>query len=296
MVNCKDLLADNLKMVTRVFKDSLSLKAVEAVNSDRLVLYYTPETDRLPTYYPFIKFKQNGIPKIAVDLSNYIVVKKDKLTEERTASIDLKKLYSLTVSGYLYLDAFYSKDCTVSPLLLNMCSEIWARMFCKVLIQKVGLGTNKDRLDAFMYFAQKYFLLNIMECTEATAEDIAAMQFKGRQLNPTSKVIAEACSSRGIDMYKDLITFCETLFNADITGLRGMRISGSNDGMTFDFYVRQFTMMYGITAGLTLASFPHFIWMIISANNYAYIFNDSAIEQLCTNEFPKIMTELYRMI
>ena len=296
MVNCKDLLEDNLRTVLKVFKDNLTSRAVDAVKNGSLVLYYTKGTDRLPVYYPFIKFKQGGVPKLAIDLSNYITVKKDKLTEEQTANIDVKKLYSLLVSGYLYLTLWYTKDSTVTPELLRITSNLWAKMFCKVLIMKVGLATNQDRLQAFMYLAQKFFLINIVECTPAVAEDIALMQFKDRKPNSTAKVINEACDARGIDLYKDIITFCETLFNADITGLRGMRINGSSDLMTFDYYVRQYIQLYYVTAGLSLASFPHFMWLLISANNFSYIFNDATIEPMCTTEFPKLMSGIYRML
>lgn len=296
MVDLGPHMEDQFKVIARIFKDQLTVKAIEAVHNKSLILYYTPTTDRLPVYYPFIKLKKDGKPVIAVDLSNYVSVKQDDVDNTLEVKIDNKKLYSMMVSGYLYLDLMYDKSSTLSMPLYSLLSNVWAQLFCKVLIQKVGLATNRDRLDAFMYFAQKYFLLNICETNPQVAEDIALMQFNSRKANPTAMSIAEACSSRSIDMYSDLITFCNTLFNADITGLRAMRLNGSNDGMTFDYYVRQYIMMYYAPSGLTLASLPHFVWMVISANNYAYIFNDAVIEKTCTNDFPKIMSEIYRII
>ena len=295
-VDLAPYLEDTFKIIARIFKDPLTNRAIEAVHNKTLRLYYTPAADRLPVYYPFIKARKNGVPTISVDLSNYVSVSTDKITEETTVKIDNKKLYSMMVSGYLYLTLFYNRDSVMSPTLMALLSNIWAQLFCKILIQKVGLSTNRDRLDAFMYFAQKYFLLNICEYPEQSAENMALMQFQNRDVNPTAKSISEACSARGIEMYSDLITFCNTLFNADITGLRGMRLSGSNDGMTFDYFVRQYIMMYYAPSGLSLASLPHFVWMIIAANNYAYIFNDAVIEKCCTKDFPKIMSEIYRLI
>lgn len=296
MVELNPHIEDQLKVLTRIFKDQLTIKTIEAIHNHTLILYYTPETDRLPVYYPFVKLKKNGTPIIAVDLSNYVSVKKDEVDGHLDVKIENKKLWCMMVSGYLYLTLFYDKSSVLSPALARLLSDIWAQLFCKILIQKVGLATNRDRLDAFMYFAQKYFLLNICEVPDQVAEDISMMQFHNRDINPTAKSISEACASRGIEMYSDLITFCQTLFNADITGLRSMRLNGSNDGMTFDYFVRQYIMMYYAPSGLSLASLPHFVWMIISANNYAYIFNDAVIEKTCTNDFPKIMSEIYRLI
>lgn len=296
MVDLGPALEEQLKVILRIFKDQLTMKAIEAVHNKTLILYYTPQADRLPVYYPFIKLKKNGTPIIAVDLSNYVSVSKDEVTEELTVKIDNKKLYSMMVSGYLYLTMFYDTASTLTPGLAALLSDIWAQLFCKILIQKVGLATNRDRLDAFMYFAQKYFLINIAQVNEVAAEEMAMAQFHNRAVNPTAKSISEACSARSINMYSDLITFCNTLFNADITGLRATRLNGSNDGMTFDYFVRQYIMMYYAPSGLALASVPHFVWMVISANNYAYIFNDSVIEKTCTNVFPKIMSEIYRAI
>lgn len=296
MVNLGPTLSDQLKTLIKIFKDPLTPKAVAAVESGSVIIYYTPETDRLPVYFPFIKFKQNGVSKIAVDVSNYCSVKIDKVTNEMSATIDNKKLYAMLIPAYMYLTMYPSKDSIMPPYINKITSDLWAQLFCKVLVSKVGLGTNKDRLDAFLYFAQKYFLLNIMEVPEAQAEDIAIMQFKNKSVNPTAMTIAEACSARSIDMYADLITFCDTLFNADITGLRTMRLNGSNDGMTFDTYVRNYIQLYYAPSGLALASFPHFMWMLIAANNYAYIFNDAVIEKVCMSSYPKLMSEIYRIM
>ena len=297
MIDCKHLLADTFKTIMKVYKDNLTLRTMDAINKGTLIVYATKEMDRLPVYYPFVKFKHGGTVKVAVDISNYVTIKTDKVTNEETATIDMKKLYCLIISGFLYLNNFSSKTATVTPTMLKYCALIWAKLFCKVLIMKVGLATNRDRHDAFMYFAMKYFIINIMECPETVAEDIACTQFKGKVVNPTARYINETVKDRGIELYSDLVTFCNTMFNADITGMRGIRVTGStNDTITFDFFIRQYIQLYYVTAGLTLASFPHFLWMIISVNNFAFLFNDSTIEPMCTDEFPKIWNEILRMI
>lgn len=296
MVDCKELLVDTFKTILKVYKDNLTLEAMNAVKAGRLIVYYTKGDDKLPVYYPFIKFKHSGTLKVAVDVSSYISVKTDKATGDEVANIDMKKLYCLLISGYLYLEKFADKTVTLSPALQKYCANIWAKLFCKVLIMKVGLGTNRERHDAFMYFSMKYFLLNILETPETVAEDIALSQFKGRVINPTAKYINETVKTRGIDMYADLIAFCNTMFNAEITGMRGIRVNGSNDAITFDFYIRQYIQLYYVTAGLSLSSFPHFLWMIISTNNFAFMFNDSTIEPMCTDDFPKIWNEILRMV
>ena len=296
MVDCKNLLADDLKVVKKVFNSTLTLKALEAVDNGSLILYYTKGTDRLPVYYPFIKYAQSGQLKMAVDLSNYVTVKKDKVTNEIIGTIDRKKLYCMMVSGYLYLAKFSIKNSTIPSPMLKICADLWAKIFCRVLVLKVGLGTNKERYEAFMYLATKFFVLNIMEYPEAVAEQLAVMQFRGKQLNPTARMINEAFTERGIDPYESLTRFCETIFDNSITGIRGMRINGSNDSLTFDYYLRQYIDMYTISSALTLVSFPHFLWMLISVNNFAFIFNDRTLEEMCTSEWPKLEQQILAMV
>ena len=297
MVNLNTVLMPQIESLSRLYPDTLCPKVIQAIKDGRIILYYTPELDKLPIYYPFIKFKASGVPKMAVDLSNFTDgITKDRVTGDLTVKIQNVKLYCLAASAYLYLTVYPTKDSTLTPNLMKLTSNLWARLFCNVLSAKAGLGTNRDRYDAFMYFAQKYFLINILEAPPQTAEDIAAMQFKNRMLNPTARQIAEACSSRGIEMYSNLMVFCDTLFNADITGLRSVKVSSSGAAMTFDAFVRNYITMYYSASGLSLAAFPYFMWMLMSSCYNAFIFKDSIIEKICLEDFSKIMVEIYRMI
>ena len=297
MVNLNSTLMQQIEGLSRLYPDALSPKVIQAIRDGRIILYYTPETDKLPIYYPFVKFKDNGVPKMAIDLTNFTDgISKDRVTGELNVKIQNVRLYCLAASGYLYLTVYPTKDSTLTPTLMRLTSNLWAKLFCNVLTAKAGLGTNKDRYDAFMYFAQKYFLINILEAPAQTAEDIAMMQFRNKMLNPTARQIAEACSSRGIEMYTNLMVFCDTIFNADITGLRTIKINSTGSAMTFDAFVRNYIAMYYAASGLSLAAFPSFMWMLMSSCYYAFIFKDSVIEKICLDDFSKIMVEVYRMV
>ena len=298
MVDLKPYLTEQLRRVRNIWNDNLTNKTLAAIESGNIIVYYTPGADRLPIFYPFIKFKVAGVPKIAVDISNFNNgITKNAATDELNVKIDDKKLYTLITSAYLYLAAYPTKDSTLPPYLATMLSDLWAKLFCNVLVAKAGLGTNKDRYEAFMYFAQKYFLLNILEVPPQTADDIAAMQFKGKTLNPTTKQIAEACASRGLEMYTNLPTFCNVLFNADITGLRALKVSNNNNEvMNFEAFLRNYITTYYAASGLSLAALPYFMWMTLSANMNSGTFKDNLIIKFCGNDYPKIMSEINRMI
>ncbi len=287
----------DLRTIEKVFKNPLTVKTMEDIRNGNIIPFVSTNPSKtMPPWMPFIKFgdPKTRAPKVAVDLSLLATVREDKVNEEFSVSIDRKKLYVLLISAYIYLH-FADKTMVLPTNLMTLTASVWAKMFCKILDRKVGLATNNERREAFLYFAAKYYLLNILETTENIAEGIALGMFKNKIKNSIAKEVEVKINDRGIDLYSNLSTFVGTLFNNDITGLRSIRIKNSSSELNLTYYMKEFMSYYYSPSGFAVAAFPFFMWMIISANNWAYIFNDKAIEDISKEEFPKIMVELYKL-
>lgn len=286
----------DLRTIEKSFKDPLTTATMKAIAESKIIPIIANESQNaMPTYMPFVKYKGSNGMKIAVDITQFAHIKNDVVNEEISISIDRRKLYVLLVSAYLY---YYHGDKTsvLTPRLMQITAIDWAKIFTKIFDIKLGLSTNKERKDTFMYLAAKYYLINILEAPEGVIDGIALQVFKDKLKNSLCKQIEITINERGIDLYKDLTTFTTTLLNADITGLKNSRAKITQD-VGFQFYMKEFITMFGLPAGFSLAAFPYFIWMLISANNGAWIFTgERTVETLTKDDFPTLMSEIYRLI
>ncbi len=284
-----------LKTIKRNYADAISTKALAAVESGDIILGLANDPMiSLPSYMPFIKFKRANKTSVAIDVTRYVKVTKQK-SGPNTYSIDTNKLYCLITAGYLYL-AVFDKTTVLSTALMTTSATVWARMFCKVLEMRVGLATNRDRYDAFMYLAMKFFLKSVIEAPEGICDSIARSYFPTKKPNAIASRTEMLAEERNIEMFKDLPTFCQTIFNNEFTGLNPLRVNGSKDVMNYSYYVAQYISLFYLPAVLSLECYPYFIWVVLSASNWGYFFNDKLIQELSKNEAPKMMVELFKMV
>lgn len=297
MINLNAEFAAQLANIKKIYNDALTIKAVDAVANGTIILFAARNPRHcMPSYMPFIKYKSGDKQYVAIDLTKWVVLKPIKGSDDQyDASIDIKKLYCFIVSAYLYQSKF-DKDSQISSKLAKSSAIVWAKLFCKVLEMKVGLATNRDRHDAFMYFAMMFFLVNIVEYNRESAENLAKSFFKSNMVSPTVRYIETSISDKNIDLYESFEVFCNTLFDPDITGLRSLRLKGTNNVINVEYYVSQYITLYHLTSALSLAAFPYFIWMVISTCNWAYLFNDKTIEAIASEEYGNIMTEIYKIV
>lgn len=288
----------DLKTIEKVFKNPLTVKTMQDIRDKKIIIFVSKDPSKtMPPWMPFIKFSdpKTREPKIAIDLSLIATVKDDKVNNEVMVSVDRKKLYVLIISAYIYLH-FADKTMVLPTNLMTYTAVVWARMFCKILERKVGLGTNNERREAFLYFAAKYYLLNILEAPPKMSDDIAIGMFKDKIKNSIAKEMEAKIQARDIDLYKNFSTFVTTLFNNEISGIRAIRLKNSSTELNLSYYMKEFMTYYYSPSGFAVAAFPFFMWMLIAANNWAYMFNDKAIEEISKAEFPKIMTEIYKLL
>lgn len=297
MIDLAPELTTQLANIKKIYNDVLTSKALDAVEKGDLIIFAARNPKHcMPSYMPFIKYKVGDKQKVAIDVTKYVVLKPIKGQDDvYDVTIDIKKLYCFIISAYLYQSKF-DKDTQISSKLAKSSAVVWAKLFCKVLEMKVGLATNKDRHDAFMYFAMMFFLVNLIDYNKESAENLAKSFFRSNMVSPTVKFIEASVSDKNINMYESFETFCTTLFDPDITGLRSLRLKGTNNIINVEYYVSQYITLYHMTSAFSLAAFPYFIWMVISTCNWAYLFNDKTIEAIASEEYGNIMPELYKMV
>ena len=288
----------NLRTIEKAFKDPLTIEALNAVrNGDIQPVIAYDVKQAMPMYMPFIKYTStNGITKVMIDLTQMSSFKFDIVNDTLTVNINTAKLYIMIITAYVYLN-FSNKTSVLTPTLADLTGNIWARVVLRILDNKLGLGTNRERKEAFTYFAKKFYLKNILECVDGMVDNNVLNIFPLKEKSRMVKEIEAIIEDRGINMYADFTSFITTLLDSSITGLNSGRANLPKEKMGLAFYMKEYISLYGAPAGFSIACFPYFMWMIFSANNRGWIFSgEKNIEAMSKTEFPKIMTEIYRML
>ncbi len=288
-------LEGDIKSMVKVYKDPTTLKAANAVRSGEIILAKIPIELNLPECLPYIKHRKNGKERIIINVSNYVIENKDRDTGEVDYTIDVKKLYSLVIPGFLYLKSMHAKY-TPSPEAIKISATIWARMFNKVLIRTIGLTTNQERYEAFMYFGMRFFMKYYLDIPDALVRDISEGYLsngKGYLIDYMETKIKDL----NLDPYESFTSFCSTLFNNEVSNMKGIRINNVEENINVSFYLKKFIDMYNMSAVMALSSYPFFIFTIFSAFHWSNICNDRALEDVVYNdkrEMPKLMAALYK--
>lgn len=288
----------NLRTVERAYKDPLTIATLDAVKMGTIIPFIAIDPKEcMPIYMPFIKFAAgDGKLRMAVDLTQFSSVKYDEINDMLDVKIDNVKLYILLVVAYIYFE-FANKTSVLTPTLNKLTSDVWAKMIVNIFNGELGLGTNRERQEAFIYFCQKFYLCNILECPPAIYENDAIYSFRNKKKSSFVIEMEELINNKGINMYENFTTFITTLLNADITGLNQNRAKIKSGQVGMQWFMSKFITRYGVASGFAVASFPYFMWMLFSANCSGWMFTgDKSIEAISKNEFPKIMNEFYRMI
>lgn len=288
-------LETDIKSMLKIFKEAITLKAVNAINSGDIILVKLPIDYNLPECLPYIKHRKDNKERIIINVTKYVTEVKDRETEEIDYSIDIKKLYSLCIPGYLYLKLL-DKTYTPSPDAMRISATIWARMFNKVLIRTIGLTTNKERYEAFMYFSIRFFLKYYLNASDMVVETISTSYLvngKGYLIDYMESKIKDL----NLNPYNSFSDFCSTLFNNEVSNIKGIKVNNLEEKINLSFYLRKFIDMYNISATMALSSYPFFIFTIFSAFNWANVCNDRAFEDIVyydKKELPKLLIALYK--
>lgn len=256
------------------FKDPIALKALLAVRNGDLVLFAAKPEYNLPECIPFFRYTFKGKAKVAVNMTNIVSTSGSEVEGTLTYMVeDLRKLYAMLVAAYIQLKIPEPADYPIKAI--EFGSMMWARMFCKVLNRTIGLSTNKERYEAYFYFAVRFFLINLIGAPENAVENISKTVLRSGTKTPIILMIEEQIEKQKINMYADFTTFCNVLFNNDISGIKGMRMlsANPNEKLNVSFFIRRYVDSYNQGSIMALASVHYFTWMVICCIKKAYLVN-----------------------
>lgn len=294
-------LTDHLNRLKRAYKDKATIAAIDEIMNGNLILFYTANPElRLSTALPFFEYKKSGVKKVAINLSNYTSIS-NAGKENEEIDIDLKKLYCLIIPA-LYLLRVLDEKTVLPTIVASSCAYMWSTMFNKILIKAIGLSSNTDRLNAFRYFAMKFFMVYYLDIPEALAENSAISFLPNKSKNYLINKVESETELDGVNIYGSFASFCGVLFNNKYTGIRNIKGSkgiGAADSMNVSLYIKKFVNQYDFSSILSLAAFPYFIFIMFEAYNWAYMCNDKALEDVFRLDEKltlQVFTELNRMI
>lgn len=172
-----DKLKKELDTIQRVYKEQVVIAFIKAIKDNNIILAKIPVENKFPTCLPFVKYKKADGPKLLINLTDYLTERKDPDSGIITYEIDIKRLYVLCLSGYIYFK-FLDESVALSPDIIKNSALIWARMFNKVLIKTIGINTNKERYEAFMYFAMRFFMKYFLDSPDIVVDNISNAYLK----------------------------------------------------------------------------------------------------------------------
>lgn len=300
--NCRVVVNEKLEATTlarfaMTFKEPIALKALNAVRAGDIVLFIAKPEYNLPESIPFFRYSlKGGAAKIAVNLTNIASIEEDKVDPNNTSYMvdDMRKLYAMLISAYIMLRIPEPGDYPIKAI--EYGAMMWARMFCKVLNRTIGLSTNKERYEAYYYFAARFFLIYLVGVPDATVDSISTALLKNGYKSPLIVMIEEKIANEKIDMYANFTTFCSVLFNNDVSGVKGARMiaANPNESLNVSFFLRRFVDSYNQSAVMSLAYLPYFTWMVTCTLKKAYMMNIKMLGDVIDGvEGAKFLAALY---
>lgn len=284
-------------IMLKVYKSPETLGIINSIKNHEMIVFTADLASSIPSCMPFVKYKKAGKDRVIVNVTAYVAETKDSDTGDIEYHVDVKKLYALCLPAYLTLKLF-DKSTSLPPQVIQLSSLMWAKMFNKILNRTIGLTTNKERYEAYMYFAMRFFMMYILQSPEAVADSISNVYLKngkGYLIN----FMEERIKQKGINPYESFETFCNTLFDNDISNIKGVRVNNLSETMDYTFYVKKFIETYRYQSVLALASFPYFFFTIHASYRYSDIVSDRAFEDVVldnSKDMPTLLAGIYKQL
>lgn len=266
-------------------KDVMAAKMANAVYNKQIMLFMTSPDKKLPSLMPFFVYSQHGIRKVALNLTDLVIVRREPTGEvEYDISNSINKLYPLLYASYLALENLDSNT-ILSPDALYYSAVLWAEMFNKPVYDVVGQNNN-DRRRAFMYFAIRFFLGYYMQCPEQQIDSLSMKYINRWQPEKNQFIISmeDRIAEKGINIYEGFITFCKTLFDNEITMIKGLRVNNLEAAMNINFYIQRFIQTYSENALLSLCAYPYFVYTLIAATSKSDLVKHKSFEKIFKDE------------
>ena len=280
------ILEDSLRNMQRLYNEPILIEILNAVREGRIILVSLSADYNIPKCMPFVRYKATNGNKVLVNLTPYLERKKDSMGNT-VYSVSAQKLYPIMLCAHLSLTRFVG-NYALPAKALHSSAYMWASMFNQVLSKTVALGTNKERYDAFMYFAMKFFCIYYMETPEQVAEDVgrAYLVKKGRKEFPMLDAMLQSINQLGYKPFESFGSLCKTLFDNRVSNLRGIfsLSSSSTKEVNEAYFLNKFVDQFSYTALFSLAAYPYFLFTILNATMKTRIVNDLSLQEIITNK------------
>jgi hypothetical protein len=294
MVVLNNELSADIQHLRKTYKDKVILGVINAFETGDITAVYLPATHDILDAIPFIKYKQDGKDKIILNMTKHVhTAKTENSTLEYTLDNE-KKLYALSVSAYLYL-RLLSPGYSVSSETARISADIFSNMYTKVLNRIIGLNTIPERYEAFKYFSAKFFLLYYLELHEDLAESTAVRLLKNGKSFMIDEMTAKI-EDMGLPLYTAFTHLCQTLFNNEVSNIRGVKADNVKDQINFVLYFKRFIEMFNSAAIGIFLSFPYFVYVVMAGTEWTGLVNNRAMEDTMSSKMDphKLMVSLYK--
>lgn len=290
----------SLTRLAQTIRETIVLKAIMAVRSGDLVLFYATPEFNLPECLPFFRYAKPGDKKgkVAVNMTN--IASHAEATSESPEEYvveDMRKLYCMLVAAYINLKCPDPADYPVKSM--EFGARMWATHFCKILNSTIGLSTSRDRYTAFYYYAARFYLLYYIGAPLPTTDSISKALLKGVTQNMYIDAIGEILKDpkQNQAFYGSFTGFCTIMFNNEMTNTKALRMAMASPGekLNVSFYLRKYIDSYYQSAVLALASAHYFTWLLLCVQKRAFMVNIKMLGNVldANTEIAKFMAPLF---
>lgn len=274
--------ADLKKKILNRKKDKITNAYMNAIAEQDMILFTVPPEYRIPEFLPFMTFRRDGESKVLVNLSNHVLVTKNDLTNDLEYDITdhVNSINVILRSAYLALTTLAPEE-ELSPDALYFSAVLWADMFNKPLFDVVGFH-DTQKYDAFTYFAMKFFLLYFMDCSEDKAESLISKCIPVK--NDLVLFMLEQIERKDLHPFNGISDYLRTIFNNEVTSMKGIRINGLDKAMNVSFFLEKFSRIYSSNAFLSICAYPYFVYVLMSATSKCGTVKDKSFDRLFTDK------------
>ena len=275
LTNGKDVersqIEEQLMVINKRFKYPLKRTVMNAYEEGKIRLKFLAEP-KLPTAMPFflIQTPQGIVGVISLSTYSYQLQNGDM-------SIDPKKLYTLLEATYVAMDytKHYARYNTNTRIMDNG-ARIYAGMMFNTINKKFNIGIDKKKSELVMFFASKFFMLNVL-AKDTNNMDIINNTAKRLCKTIPVNILMERDEEFPLESYRDINVFLEKL--SVVCGISGLNTRS---------FLETYMQMFGEGTLLGIELFPYFMMNIVSALNGAFLNNQYMFESLIEGDGPKL--------
>lgn len=262
---------EQLMLINKKIKNTLKTKVMKYYESGRIVLKYSEEA-KMPSAMPFFLIQTStGIIAI-ISLATF----SNKL-QNGDLTIDYKKLYTLLETAYIgILYNQSAKIFSVNSVVMHKASVMYANMVYGAINRKFNIGIDRRKSDMIMFFASKFFLINVL------AKDLNSIEIINNIAKSNCKTItpielSDIDDDFPLQAYRDINVFIDQLSKTCV-------IHNLNTRSFLSAYMQ----MFGESTLLGLELFQYFMFNIVSAINGAFLNNQYMFESIIEKDGPKL--------